>query len=88
MLTSRVHKCLQKACDKHYKRVAMTALGTGSLGYPPKFVARTMLSAVADFMEQERITLENVNIVIFPADQDSLKVSFMSFFSLCCSESS
>jgi len=47
-----------------------------------------MLSAVADFMEQERITLENVNIVIFPADQDSLKVSFMSFFVLCCSESS
>ena len=80
MLTNLLLKCLRRACEKRFKSVAMTALGIGKLGYPPEFVARTTLAAVTDFMEQEETSLQNVNIVIFPADHSSFTVSSSILF--------
>ena len=80
MLKRRLRKCLQKASEKRCKTVAMTALGIGKLGYPLEFVARTMLSTVADFLEQETTKVEKINFVILPADRNSLMVSYSMLF--------
>ena len=80
MLTNRVLKCLRRVCEKRSRSVAMTALGIGKLGYPPEFIARTTLAAVTDFMERKETSLQNVNIVIFPADRSSFTVSSSILF--------
>ncbi|KAK7110036.1 uncharacterized protein [Littorina saxatilis] len=68
MLRERVQKCLHKAAEKGCKTVAMTALGVGKLGYPVEFAARTSIATVAEFMDQRKISLQNIDFIIFPAD--------------------
>jgi O-acetyl-ADP-ribose deacetylase (regulator of RNase III) len=79
MLSDCVRKCLLEATKERYKSVAMTALGIGrQLNYPPEFVAKTLINTVADFLEQERTSIESVEFVVHPSDNSSYSVSVLA----------
>ncbi|CAC5395808.1 PARP10_14_15 [Mytilus coruscus] len=58
-------KCLKGAEDRKMTSIAFPALGTGTLGYPPCLVAKTMFAAVKEYEKTNPTYLKQVYFVLF-----------------------
>ncbi|XP_052083507.1 uncharacterized protein LOC127720795 [Mytilus californianus] len=65
-------RCMNEAEERKMTSIAFPALGTGKLGYPPCFVAKTMFAAVDDYERTNPTYLKQVYIVLF-GDTDVLQ---------------
>lgn len=59
-------RCLEKAEETGLNSIIFPALGTGTLGYPPCLVAKTMFDAVYEFGKTRNPKhLQKVHFVLF-----------------------
>ncbi|CAC5395812.1 unnamed protein product [Mytilus coruscus] len=65
ILKNIVIKCLKEAEDRKMTSIAFPALGTGTLGYPPCLVAKTMFAAVDEYGRTHPTYLKQVYFVLF-----------------------
>ncbi|XP_071090352.1 protein mono-ADP-ribosyltransferase PARP14-like isoform X3 [Haliotis cracherodii] len=64
-----VYKCLYDASESDYRSIALPALGTEKLGYPPDKVAKKMLTIIFYFMTYTS-SLTDIAIVIGPGNSE------------------
>ncbi|XP_067656977.1 protein mono-ADP-ribosyltransferase PARP14-like isoform X2 [Haliotis asinina] len=67
LLEKVVYKCLYDSSMSHYRSIALPALGTDRLGYPPDEVAQKMLTVIFDFISYTS-SLKYITIVISPGN--------------------
>ncbi|XP_046558414.1 uncharacterized protein LOC124267535 [Haliotis rubra] len=67
LLEKVVYKCLYDASMSDYRSMALPALGTDKLGYPPDEVAQKMLTVMLDFIRYTS-SLKCITIVIGPGN--------------------
>ncbi|VDI83029.1 Hypothetical predicted protein [Mytilus galloprovincialis] len=66
ILKSIIIRCLKEAEIRMLSSIAFPALGTGTLGYPPCLVAKTMFEAVYDFKKSKSLEyLRDVYFVLY-----------------------
>ena len=66
ILEEIVHKCLQVCEQRSACSIAFPSLGTGNLGYPPKIVAKVMITTVQNYFKTYRTTcIRSVKFIIF-----------------------
>ncbi|CAG2222955.1 PARP10_14_15 [Mytilus edulis] len=66
ILKNLMTRCLKEAAERKYESIAFPALGTGTLGYPPCLVAKTMFDAVYEFGRTRKgKALKEVHFVLF-----------------------
>ena len=63
--------------DCRLESVGFPALGTGNLNYPPQMVAKCMMEAIVEYIEQSsRTELRKVHIVLYPDNRRVCQVSY------------
>ena len=69
-------KCLEIAAKDKHTIVAVPALATGGLNYPPEEVAKATLEAVAlhNLNHGRTTTIKTVKVVLFDDDIDLIRV--------------
>ncbi|CAG2222956.1 PARP10_14_15 [Mytilus edulis] len=65
ILKNIVIRCLKAAEKSEMTSIAFPALGTGTLGYPPCLVAKTMFAAVDEYEKTNPTYLKRVVFVVF-----------------------
>ena len=74
-----IRKCLQKADDKKYSRIAFPAVGTGGMKYPYDKLATWFKE---EFFSFQGSSLKNIDIVLHPSDSSAIAVSLSLYVSL------
>lgn len=68
-----VLESLKKAAED-YESISFPAIGTGNLDFKKWEVAKIMMDAVAEFAKQNKRKKLDVYFVVFPKDNDMMKV--------------
>lgn len=80
-----ITECLEIAEELSLKSITFPAIGTGNLGYPKPLVAELFFDKVLEFSSKNGVqSLEEVNVMLYPEDTDSIEVSYHVFVSLLC----
>ncbi len=68
--------CAHAAAGKGAKSIAIPAMGTGNLGWPPECVARLMIDAIEQFDQAQgsKGSLKDVRFVVYSKDTKSCQV--------------
>ncbi|NXP80631.1 PAR14 polymerase, partial [Ramphastos sulfuratus] len=78
-----ITKCLEIAEELSLKSITFPALGTGNLGYPKPLVAKLLFDKVLEFSSKNGVqSLEEVHVILYPEDTDSIEVSYHVFLLL------
>ncbi|NXG44692.1 PAR14 polymerase, partial [Psilopogon haemacephalus] len=78
-----ITKCLEIAEELFLKSITFPAIGTGNLGYPKPLVAKLLFDKVFEFSSKNGVqSLEEVHVVLYPEDTNSIEVSYYVFLSL------
>ncbi|GFO07147.1 poly [ADP-ribose] polymerase [Plakobranchus ocellatus] len=74
-LQQSLQECLELAATLRYTSIAVPALGTGGLNYPPEKVASATVDAVAlhNLQFKDKSSVESVNIVLLDSDIELIK---------------
>jgi poly [ADP-ribose] polymerase 10/14/15 len=76
-LRKTVRVCLETCEKKRFATIAFPALGTGTLNYPYKVVAKEMFEIAKDFSQKcNPSTLKVVTFIAFDADYKAIMVTF------------
>ena len=76
-------RCLEEAEKRKLSSISFPSLGTGTLGYPPLLVAKTMEEVVNEFGKTQPKYLQTVVFVLFDGKQ-SVQVWETNLFKKCC----
>lgn len=71
-------QCLEMAHEDNYTSIALPALGTGKLSYPPEDVVAAIVTTVGCFLstdEFKRSKLQTVILVVHEKDLKCIKVT-------------
>ncbi|XP_059168722.1 protein mono-ADP-ribosyltransferase PARP14-like [Physella acuta] len=73
-LEALVVKLLEGAEKIQASSISIPALGTGNLGYPADLSASVISEAIRKFSKTSASSLKQINIVVYPRDQEVVKV--------------
>ncbi|NXX38553.1 PAR14 polymerase, partial [Tricholaema leucomelas] len=83
VLGNIITECLEIAEELSLKSITFPAIGTGNLGYPKPLVAELLFDKVFEFSSKNGVqSLEEVHVMLYPEDTDSIEVSCRVFLSL------
>lgn len=76
MIKETTSKCLQKVNEMGHSSIGFPAIGTGTLKFPPKIVAKAMFEAAVEFGHKNPYChVKDVVFILHEKDQVVAKVS-------------
>ncbi|EGV96420.1 protein mono-ADP-ribosyltransferase PARP14 [Cricetulus griseus] len=68
-----IRDCLKMAEEQSLQSIGFPAIGTGNLGFPKPEFAKLIISEVLKFSSRNLKTLQEVQFLLHPKDQDNIK---------------
>ncbi|CAC5406007.1 PARP10_14_15 [Mytilus coruscus] len=69
-----VYTCLETMSKSKLHSIAIPAMGTGKIGYPPRRVAAMMYNIVDKFSDNNKSSkIKDVKLVVYPSDTNTVK---------------
>ena len=79
-MKSIIMKTLAYASNGGFSSLALPAMGTGNLQYPPRLVAKTMFETVLQYsQENPNASLRDIRFVLYDKDQAVVTVCITFF---------
>lgn len=67
---------MKQADQSGHTSIGFAAMGTGSMKYPAKLVAKNMYQKVMDYSNNNgNCSVQHVQFVLYPKDRDTIKVN-------------